>query len=79
MSESDKFAEDFSAYFLNLAENFVSKLPNSSNKYGVFSVAQYYSHLGLTKKFDLYFTSAEKEYILKILRDIGTTKAVTKR
>ena len=31
-------AKDFSAYFSNLAENFVSKLPNSSNKYGVLSV-----------------------------------------
>ena len=43
-------AKDFSAYFSNLAENLVSKLPNSSNKFGVLSVAQYYSHLGLTKK-----------------------------
>ena len=44
-------AKDFSAYFSNLTENLVSKLPNSSNKYGLLSVAQYYSHLGLTKKF----------------------------
>ena len=48
-----KIAKDFSAYFLNLAENLESKLPNPSNKYGVLSVAQYYSHLGLTKKFQL--------------------------
>ena len=66
-------AEDFSAYFLNLAKNLVSKLPNPSNKYGVLSVAQYYSHLGLTKKFELLPT--EKDYILKILRDIDTSKA----
>ena len=46
-------AKDFSAYFSNLAENLVSKLANPSNKYGVLSVAQYYSHLGLTKKFNL--------------------------
>ena len=44
-------AKDFSAYFSNLAGNLVSKLPNPSNKYGMLSVAQYYSHLGLTKKF----------------------------
>ena len=41
-------AEDFSAYFLNLAENLWSKRPNSSNKYGVHSAAQYGGHLGLT-------------------------------
>ena len=34
-----------------MAENL--KLPNPSNKYSVLSVAQYYSHLELTKKFDL--------------------------
>ena len=43
-------AEYFSAYFSNLAENLVSKLPNPSNKYGLFSVVQYCSHLDLTKK-----------------------------
>ena len=37
------------------------------------SVAQYYSHLGLTKKFELLPT--EKDYILKTLRDIDTSKA----
>ena len=66
-------AKDFSAYFSNLAENLDSKLPNPSNEYGVLSVAQYYSHLGLTKKFDLLLT--EKDYVLKILRDINTSKA----
>ena len=45
--------DNISVYFSNLAENLVSKLPNASNKYGALSVAQYYSHLGLTKKFDL--------------------------
>ena len=51
----------------------MSKLANPSNKYGVLSVAQFHSHLGLTKKFDLLL--AEKEYILKISRDIDVTKA----
>ena len=37
------------------------------------SVAQYYSHLVLTKKFDLL--STEKDHVLKILRDIDTSKA----
>ena len=59
--------------FSNLAEDLVSKLPNPSNKYGVLSVAQYYSHLGLTKKFDLL--STEKDYVLRILRDIDNSKA----
>ena len=56
-----------------MAENLERKLPNPSNKYGVLSVAQCYSHLGLTKKFELLPT--EKDYILKILRDIDTSKA----
>ena len=51
----------------------MSKLPNPSNKYGVLSVAQYYGHLGLTKTSDLLPT--EKDYVLKILRDINTSKA----
>ena len=59
--------------FFNLAENLVIKLPNPSNKYGVLSVAQYYSHLGLTKTFDLLPTVTD--YILKILRNIETSKA----
>ena len=66
-------AKDFSAYLSNLAENLVSKLSNPSNKYGVLSVAQYYSHLGLTKKLDLLLT--EEDCVLKILRDIDTSKA----
>ena len=79
--ENDKFAnfdvEDinkyFSAYFSNLDENLVSKHPNPSNTYDALSAAQYYDHLGLTKKIDLLPT--EKDYVLKILRDIDTSKA----
>ena len=65
-----------------MAENLESKLPNPSNKYGalsvpeycsVLSVPEYCSHLGLTKKFELLPT--EKDYILRILRDIDTSKA----
>ena len=51
----------------------MNKLPNPSNKYAVFSVAQYHSHSGLTKKIDLLPT--EKDYILKVSRDIDTSKA----
>ena len=65
-------AEDFSVCSLNLAENHVSKLSNPSNKYGVLSVAQYYSHLRLSEKIHLLHT--EKGLILKNLRDIDTTK-----
>ena len=60
----EDIAKDFSAYFSNLTENLMSKLSNSSNKCGVFTVAQYYSHLGLTKKFNLLPT--EKDYAVKI-------------
>ena len=71
---ANDIAKDFSAYLSNLAENLVSKLPNPSNKCGVLSVAQYYNHLGLTKKFELLPT--EKDYILQILIDIDTSKPV---
>ena len=73
-AENDKYtnfdvkdiAKDFSVYFSNLATDLVSKPPNPSNKYGALSVAQYDSHLGLTKMFDLLPT--EKDYELKIER-----------
>ena len=51
----------------------MSKLPNPSNKYDLFSVAQYYSYLELIKRFDLLPT--EKDNILKILRGIDTSKS----
>ena len=51
----------------------MSKPFNSSNKYCVLSVAQYYSHLGLTKNF--YLLPTEKDYVLTILIDIDTSKA----
>ena len=53
--------KDFSAYFSNLTANFMSKLSNSSNKFGVLSVGQYYSHLVLTKNFDLLPTKKNKK------------------
>ena len=56
-----------------MAEILVSTLFNFSDKYGLLSVAQCYSHLGLTKRLELLAT--EKDYILKILRDIDTSKA----
>ena len=79
--ENDKFAnigtaKGFSAYFSNFPENLVSIFPNLSNKYAVLSVAQYYSHLGLTKKFDLLPT--KKYYIFKILIDVNILKAAGK-
>ena len=68
-------AKDFSAHFSNLTEKLVSKFPIPLNKYSVLLVAQYYSHLGLTKNFDLLPT--EKENVLKILRDIDTSEAAS--
>ena len=50
----------------------MSKFPILQINMVEFSVAQYYSHLGLTEKFDLLPT--EKCYVLKMLRDIDTTK-----
>ena len=55
-------AKYFSAYFSDVAKNFVTKLPNPSNKYDMLSVAQYYIHLGLTKRFELL--AREKDFIL---------------
>ena len=59
----------FTAYFSNVGENLVSKLTNPSNKYDVLAVAQYCSHLALTKN---WYTTNRKR--LCILRDINTSK-----
>ena len=62
----------FCAYFSNLVENPVRKLPNLSSQYRLVWVAQYI-HLRLTNKFDLL--AVEKESTHKILKDIDNTKA----
>ena len=62
-------AKDFSAYFLNLAANHLSTLPNPSNKYGVLSVAQYYCRLGPAENLIYY---KQRKNIIKLLRDIDT-------
>ena len=62
-----------SAYLSNLAENIVGKFLSLSSKCSVFSFAQYYSDILLTKKFDLPPT--EKNFVFKILRDINNSKA----
>ena len=54
----------------------MSKLQNPSNKYFVPSVAQYYSHLGLTKNM-IYILPTEKYYVLEAFRDIDTSKAAS--
>ena len=66
-------AEDFSVNFSNLPDNLLNKLSNPSDKYCLLSIVQYYSYFGLTKNFDLL--PIEKDCILKILRDINTSKA----
>ena len=73
ISDVKDIDKDFSVYFSNLAKNLVRNLPNPSNKCGALSVAQYYRHLGRTKKFDLPPT--DKDYLFNILRDIDTSKA----
>ena len=67
-------AKNFSAYFSNLAENLVRNLPIPWHIFDVLSVSQYCSHLRLDAKFDLL--PKEKDYVLKILRDISTSKSV---
>ena len=52
----------------------MSNLPIPWHKYDVLSVSQYCSHLRLNAKFDLL--PKEKDYVLKILRDINTSKSV---
>ena len=56
---------DFRAFFSNLAENLGSKLSNPSNKYNVLSLAQYHSHVDLTKT--LIYYQPKKDYMLKLL------------
>ena len=50
----------------------MSKLRNPSKKYDVLAVAQYFSHLGLTKK--LIYYQQKKGCLIKIPEDIDTSK-----
>ena len=52
---------------------FREQTPNHLNKYTIISVARYDKNSGLVKGFHWLLT--EKDYLLRILRDIDTTKA----
>ena len=63
----------FKDFFSNLAESFLAKLPNPSNKYNLESVFLYYSNLAIHDLFHIKSTSDEK--VFKIMEKIEIPKA----
>ena len=62
----------FKDFFLNLAESFLSKLPDPSNKYNLESVFLYYWNLAIPEVFQIKSTSEEK--VFKIIEKIEISK-----
>ena len=50
----------FEDFFSNLAESFLAKLPDPSNKYNLQSVSLYYSSFAIPEVFHIKSTSEEK-------------------
>ena len=63
----------FKDFFPNLAESFLAKLPDSSNKYTLESVFLYYSNFAVPEL--LYIKSTSKEKVFKIMENIEIPKA----
>ena len=63
----------FKDFFSNLAESFLAKLPDPSNKYHLESVFFYYSGLAISEVFHIKSTSEEK--VFKIMEKIEISKA----
>ena len=63
----------FKDFFSNLAESFLAKLPDPSNKYFLESVFFYYSGLAISEVFHIKSTSEEK--VFKIMEKIEISKA----
>ena len=72
--ETQSNANIFKTFFSSLANNLVSKLPDASKKFGLDSVKSYYKKLKLGDK-KLQFEPINTEFILKILKNIDTSKA----
>ena len=62
----------FKDFFSNLAESFLSKLPDPSNKYNLESVFLYYWNLAIPEVFQIKSTSEEK--VFKIIEKIEISK-----
>ena len=62
-------AKEFSAYFSNLAENLVSRLPNPSNKFGECAFSS-----SILQPFRVDYQH-KKMYLIKTLRDIDISEA----
>ena len=63
----------FKDFFSNLAESFLAKLPDPSNKYNLESVFFYYSNFAIPEIFHIKSTLEEK--IFKIMENIEISKA----
>ena len=65
----------FKDSFSNLAESFLAKLPDPSNKYNLESVLLYYSNFAIPEVFHIKSTSKEK--VFKIMENIQISKAAS--
>ena len=63
----------FKDFFSNLAESFLAKLPDPSNKYNIESIFLYYSNFAIPGVFHIKSTSEEK--VFKIMENIDISKA----
>ena len=65
----------FNDFFVNLAENLVSKLPSPPNKFGLTSVRSYYEKNFDQENTNFKFSPISKDDVMKILCDLKTDKA----
>ena len=63
----------FKDFFSNIANNLASKLPAPTNKFGKHFVSSYYKKLNIKSIF--HFTPTTEETVLKILKNLETSKA----
>ena len=66
-------AKTFSKFYFNLDESLLKNLPNSSNKFDINSVHQYYKNIELKDNFNLNLTTEKK--VLEVLQFIDISKA----
>ena len=66
-------AEIFKDFFSNIASNLASKLPAPTNKFGNHFISSYYKKLNIKTNFN--FTTTTEQTVLKILKDLKTSKA----
>ena len=68
-------AETFKDFYSNLALNLVRQLPLPTNRFGLDSIKEYYSHLNLENK-NFNLSPVTNDVVLKLLQTIDPSKAI---